>query len=1690
MADCSYARCVQERRYIRRELAKWTKNMVYIVGLERVAEELMGRRKWKHYQDVITRQQLNLLETSTTNTTEDDLLSGTTGVSTGAAAVAAAGPGQLMSSAGTTTAAAALSLAGGGMIDQKTSPTAAFVAAANAAAVAALTTPAAAQAAANTTAATAIVRNGHYHQGDVEVDTKIVHPSNPSSPPSANTNCLPSAQPEPANASSPRHGKDDGSSSEPQRRDRSITPVTNCHASDNGTATAIDGTSPGPPGLSRRDLPSTEEPAGERTSNTPDRQEGQATSSPVLREQAAGTDRNNSSVVKQEPIDNSTEAVDKKGALFKTEDASPSQLSEAAALKFNIVPKVASTGADNNNTISSNNNTIQPRSNGLVVVPAAEDSVPGARQPPADSPTEAVTPVDWKPQDKCNFCVDGKLLTVNEAGELVPESGPAPAEAERLLGRRAPTSLAESDSDTSESSEPELLASLLSAGAGGGVSAKSLAALLRESGASQSLPSLQSYMAQHLAAASLQGLQPNLAQLYNPSLWYSQLQPQMSPTAVDAATGAGVTSAAISPTTAAKMASELGTVSATGEQPLDLSAKPGTSGMSSFLLSSMMDPKHIYKAKPRLSPIGGRKTYTEDGLRNALQDILTGRLGTRRAAVQYGIPRSTLRNKAYKMALGYGKRGANALLDDDDDKDSQDGLDLKDGDLLDKLPQHVLADMILKMYGAGPSTPQRPHEPNSTPTPPTTGTPPTAQRATPEPGSLEMAALSLKPALVPRPLPPTTSQGPAATLGRTQHPPGPPTTQPPQASPLAAAAASTLLDPSLLMQVQRVMQVTATAQTQASGETQQVLAELPDLLRKLIEQQQQLADQIKKVSATSGSGSNASAATTSAGNAIPSPAPATPNHSALDAAMARSPSLSAALNANGTAPPPPTTLDPCYLPFLQQLQQQHSKMRTLSAGTPDTSASLSSEPNDPASDDPQVILKIPSYGRAPGASPGVGGKNGTDLERHLPHHPSLASPSPPTAAAAIVLSNLVSGSGARITHPSAASPLLNSGPQGAPSMNHLAGSGSTVGQASLASSLSSSSPLSTLSVASSSQPDRMSLAAGGGPSNHLSVISPPLVGLRNNVKGHEAGASPPAPTTTVSGKPMLSVNEVIARSISKNFQQQQQQQHLLKQQIEQMKRPSISVIKTLGDISHFGSGNAAMAAAVAAAGLGPVGSAAQYAAVAAAAAAANNNNNNNTGTGGKGTRPKRGKYRNYDRDSLVEAVKAVQRGEMSVHRAGSYYGVPHSTLEYKVKERHLMRPRKREPKPQPGLDDHHRLGGGGPSSAKGSMDGSSSLRGLDKGHKGLAGLGGGSSSKGSLGGLGKNHHHQQTQQAGQAQFATGSPNGALGAKMPMLDSAAFASQLPYGSPFFWPHAAAGAYGNMPAVDFSRGQSSGQAADSLFASQGLMQRFQQEAAVAAEARLHSSSSSSTTSGAGAGPAKPASQSTALPKGSSVREMAEQLYDGSGTNGGSFLDDIIRHSLDKKSGDLATHSALFDQLLKGNLRPSAANSGPDDPTHPLSRAAGSKRSATSPPLGFPADAIKRERASPGASSTSSTGSSSKPSTLGDHLHHQHLQHHQHHHQSPQADQLLAKNVESLMKLHENLSSMSAAHLQRTAMEELNGTAAPPGVSDAHFSDGDADSDSPRSHHPANHHGHGRHHPHHHQQHGPRGFTDDSS
>lgn len=53
----------------------------------------------------------------------------------------------------------------------------------------------------------------------------------------------------------------------------------------------------------------------------------------------------------------------------------------------------------------------------------------------------------------------------------------------------------------------------------------------------------------------------------------------------------------------------------------------------------------------------------------------------------------------------------------------------------------------------------------------------------------------------------------------------------------------------------------------------------------------------------------------------------------------------------------------------------------------------------------------------------------------------------------------------------------------------------------------------------------------------------------------------------------------------------------------------------------------------------------------------------------KQPRKKRGRYRQYDHDLMEEAITMVMAGRMSVSKAQGVYGVPHSTLEYKVKER-------------------------------------------------------------------------------------------------------------------------------------------------------------------------------------------------------------------------------------------------------------------------------------------------------------------------------------------------------------------------------------------------------------------------------------
>lgn len=53
----------------------------------------------------------------------------------------------------------------------------------------------------------------------------------------------------------------------------------------------------------------------------------------------------------------------------------------------------------------------------------------------------------------------------------------------------------------------------------------------------------------------------------------------------------------------------------------------------------------------------------------------------------------------------------------------------------------------------------------------------------------------------------------------------------------------------------------------------------------------------------------------------------------------------------------------------------------------------------------------------------------------------------------------------------------------------------------------------------------------------------------------------------------------------------------------------------------------------------------------------------------KQPRKKRGRYRQYNSEILEEAITVVMSGKMSVSKAQSMYGIPHSTLEYKVKER-------------------------------------------------------------------------------------------------------------------------------------------------------------------------------------------------------------------------------------------------------------------------------------------------------------------------------------------------------------------------------------------------------------------------------------
>ncbi|RWS30491.1 mushroom body large-type Kenyon cell-specific protein 1-like protein [Leptotrombidium deliense] len=95
------------------------------------------------------------------------------------------------------------------------------------------------------------------------------------------------------------------------------------------------------------------------------------------------------------------------------------------------------------------------------------------------------------------------------------------------------------------------------------------------------------------------------------------------------------------------------------EQPLDLSVhsrdkqtdryKDGSEMVTNSVLK-VPQPSTAKSSKRRGEGAASKRSYTETELQAALADIQSGKLGTRRAAMIYGIPRSTLRNKVYKLS--------------------------------------------------------------------------------------------------------------------------------------------------------------------------------------------------------------------------------------------------------------------------------------------------------------------------------------------------------------------------------------------------------------------------------------------------------------------------------------------------------------------------------------------------------------------------------------------------------------------------------------------------------------------------------------------------------------------------------------------------------------------------------------------------------------------------------------------------------------------------------------------------------------------------------------------------------------------------------------------------------------------------------------------------------------------------------
>lgn len=626
----------------------------------------------------------------------------------------------------------------------------------------------------------------------------------------------------------------------------------------------------------------------------------------------------------------------------------------------------------------------------------------------------------------------------------------------------------------------------------------------------------------------------------------------------------------------------------------------------------------------------------------------------------------------------------------------------------------------------------------------------------------------------------------------------------------------------------------------------------------------------------------------------------------------------------------------------QQLQHHHQQQGGHSFQNRLPKSETSSVDLNETSDDPSVILKIPSYKPVAGSSSSVGG---------VPSSPSVGptQPSSPSTPTSCNNSNKDSE---------------NQRLQSAPSPR--------VSTSMLTSSVPSGN-INALPQHSSSTTSSLHLHM-----NNIPGISPPLV--RQTSSALSGGSQSP---------PTLSLRDVIANSIHRTMNQQASMDAQAAaaaiaaeaERTDPYKKPSISVIKNIGgtDTSRFAAAPNVLHNSIHSA---PSHHSSSSSHVHSHHSHHSQNSANNSLAGGKGTRPKRGKYRNYDRDSLVEAVKAVQRGEMSVHRAGSYYGVPHSTLEYKVKERHLMRPRKREPKPQP-LDDRPGsnsslpTGAGISSKTNSNIPGLSTVNNLDK-LKSTSSLPSPSTAAGGTSGasVAINQKHSATlghkNNNPPSAFTNTSPNGI---KMPIFDPAV-AAQLQYAPHLFWSHpaaaaaAAASGFGQLQ-IDFTRtsqgaptasntGNTSAFVNAETFLKSQMIQRFHEESLRASSA---SSGMNATNS--------PSPISSPMPSNNlhvkSTRELAENLYDTGIANGSSLLDGLIRKTLDRKNTDTSSHGALLDQLLVNN-RPPYNHHNSDQHLSLINSSSAfapssvHKMKRTASPMSYSGIDIKRERASP--------------------------------------------------------------------------------------------------------------------------------